>query len=74
MATTSSGIRGALWLLLSLITILVGLLAIAAPMVAGIGATIAVGWLIAVSGGSHIALAFEPQRLGGQPQAASDRR
>ena len=64
MATTSSGIRGALWLLLSLITILVGLLAIAAPMVAGIGATIAVGWLIAVSGGSHIALAFEPQRLG----------
>ncbi len=60
--TTSSWMRSALWLLLSTVTILIGVLAIVAPMAAGLGATIAIGWLIALAGGSHVALAFEPQR------------
>lgn len=64
MTTDPSQTRRTLWLLLSLVSILVGLVAIVAPMAAGLGATIVVGWLIMLSGGSHVALAFEPQRLG----------
>lgn len=64
MTTDPSRTSRVLWLLLSFISIVVGLIAIAAPMAAGLGATIVVGWLIMLSGGSHVALAFEPQRLG----------
>lgn len=52
------------WPILSALTIVVGLLAIAAPMAAGLAAALLVGWFIIFSGGAHLWLAFEPQRLG----------
>ena len=51
------------WPILSAFIILTGVLAIAAPMAAGLATTLILGWFIAISGGSHLWLAFEPQRL-----------
>lgn len=52
------------WPILSVLSIVAGVLAIGAPMAAGLAATLLVGWFVAFSGGTHLWLAFEPQRLG----------
>lgn len=51
------------WSLLSALTILAGFLAIAAPMAAGIAATLLVGWFVAFAAFTHLWLTFEPLRL-----------
>jgi len=51
------------WSILSGLTVLAGFLAIAAPMAAGIAATILVGWLVTFAAATHFWLTFEPQRL-----------
>lgn len=52
------------WPILSALIIIAGILAIAAPMAAGLATTLLVGWFVAFSGAAHLWLAFEPQRLG----------
>lgn len=52
------------WPIVSALTIVAGLLAMAAPMAAGLAAALLVGWFIIFSGVAHLWLAFEPQRLG----------
>ncbi|MEQ1863949.1 MAG: DUF308 domain-containing protein [Micropepsaceae bacterium] len=65
MAPQSSTDRPSLWWpILSALTVVTGLLAIAVPMAAGLAATLFVGWFVMFSGGAHLWLAFEPQRLG----------
>jgi uncharacterized membrane protein HdeD (DUF308 family) len=51
------------WSILSGVTILAGFLAIAAPMAAGIAATLLVGWFVTLGAVTHLWLTFEPQRL-----------
>ena len=51
------------WSTLSALTILAGILAVAAPMAAGLAATLLVGWFITFSAAIHLWLTFEPQRL-----------
>lgn len=65
MTTQNSTDRISIWWpILSALTIFAGALAIAAPMAAGLAATLLVGWFILFSGGTHLWLAFEPQRIG----------
>ncbi len=51
------------WPIVSVLTIVAGLLAMAAPTAAGLAAALLVGWFIIFSGAAHLWLAFEPQRL-----------
>lgn len=51
------------WSILSGLTILAGFLAIAAPMAAGLAATLLVGWFVTFAAFTHLWLTFEPQRL-----------
>lgn len=60
----SSGRYSIWWPTLSVLSIVAGVLAIAAPMAAGLATTLLVGWFVAFSGGAHLWLALEPQRLG----------
>ncbi len=64
MTTQSATHRPSIWWsILSGLTVLAGFLAIAAPMAAGIAATIFVGWLVTFAAATHLWLTFEPQRL-----------
>lgn len=51
------------WPILSVLTIMAGLLAIVAPMAAGLTTTLIAGWFISFAGATHLWLAFEPQRF-----------
>lgn len=51
------------WSILSVLTILAGFLAIAAPMAAGLATTLLVGWFVTFAAATHLWLTFEPQRL-----------
>lgn len=65
MTTQGTSDRTSIWWpILSALTIVAGALAIAAPMAAGLAATLVIGWFILFSGGTHLWLAFEPQRIG----------
>lgn len=64
MTTQASAHRPSIWWsVLSGLTILAGFLAIAAPMVAGLAATLLVGWFVTFAAVTHLWLTFEPQRL-----------
>ena len=52
------------WSLLSILIIGAGVLALGAPFLAGLAATVAVAWLLVFGGGLHFWLAFEPHRWG----------
>jgi len=62
-----SGVRaGATWsIVLSLLMIVTGFVAIAAPMVAGVAITAIVGWLLVLSGAMHLLFGWR----GGRPAA-----
>jgi uncharacterized membrane protein HdeD (DUF308 family) len=63
--TTPSVRRASGWgIAYAILIILVGLLAISLPFASGIGVTIAIGWLLLLSGIFHIAEAFHPHDTG----------
>jgi uncharacterized membrane protein HdeD (DUF308 family) len=64
MTAHASGHRPSIWWsVLSGLTILAGILAIAAPMAAGLATTLLVGWFVTFAAVTHLWLTFEPQRL-----------
>jgi uncharacterized membrane protein HdeD (DUF308 family) len=50
---------------LSVLMILAGVLAIVAPMAAGIAVTVVVGWLLVFSGAAHLVFAWHTRTTGG---------
>lgn len=57
--------RGATWsIVLSVLMIVAGVLAIAAPAIAGVTVTAIVGWLLAFSGALHLVFAWRAGRAG----------
>jgi uncharacterized membrane protein HdeD (DUF308 family) len=64
MSSVSSNLRGVTtWsIVLSVLMIIAGVLAIGAPMIAGVAVTVVVGWLLIFSGILHFAYAWRAER------------
>lgn len=56
--------RSGWWIALSIALIVLGVAAVALPVVAGLATTLLVGWLLVLAALAHFIITFEPQRFG----------